>query len=225
MKHPYDLVFFDLDGTVLDTADDIRDSIAYVMRLCGYPERTKDEVRSFVGNGVRRLIQRSLPESVQNDPEKVEEAFAAYSAYYPLHASDKTKAFPGIEETLRLLNEKGVRCGVLSNKDDDTTKALIEKFYGGLFCTVHGKRPEFPRKPFPDALLALIKEQNVPLSRVAYVGDSEVDIRLAENAGVDGVIVSWGFRSHEQNAKNGAKYLADTPEELQRILLQTKKGE
>ena len=225
MTYKYDLVLFDLDGTVLDTVDDMRDSMAYALKEHGYPERTREEIRSFVGNGVKKLVWRSMPEDVRDDEEKFAEMYRAYSEYYPLHASEKTKVFPGIEETVKLLSANGIRCGVLSNKDDATTKQLIKKFYGDLFCTAWGKKPEYPRKPAPDALFAIAEECKVPVSRVAYVGDSEVDIRLAENAGVDGVIVSWGFRSRAQNLENGAKYLADTPEELQRILLQTREGE
>ena len=225
MTYKYDLVLFDLDGTVLDTVDDVRDSMAYALKEHGYPERTRDEIRSFVGNGVKKLVSRSMPEGARDDQQKFDEMYLAYTEYYSLHAAVKTKPFPGIEETLKLLHEKGIRCGVLSNKDDATTRQLITHFYGDLFCVVWGKKPEFSRKPKPDSLFAIAKEQNVPLSRVAYVGDSEVDIQLSENAGVDGVIVSWGFRSREQNLENGAKYLADTPEELQRILLQTKEGE
>ena len=222
MIRKYDLVLFDLDGTLLDTVDDMHGCMAYALRSLGYPERSREEIRSFVGNGIRKLAQRSLPDELQGDDAEVERLMNVYVEYYSAHSMEKTRPFAGIPELIAELNENGVCCGVISNKNDVMTAVMIRHYFGDAFGAVWGKKAEYPRKPDPTSVYALIRAFGCTPERTAYVGDSEVDIRLSENAGIDGLIVSWGFRSHDQLTAQGAKALADDVRQLRDLLLSEK---
>lgn len=214
----YDLVLFDLDGTLLDTLDDMTNAVAYALTSAGFPPRTREEVRTFVGNGIRRLLQRALPEEKQSDEEAVDGLVEPFFRYYEEHCMDFTRPFPGMTELTEELSRKKILCGVLSNKHDDLSNRICRRFFGDTLAVIRGKLPDVPRKPSPEGMLRLLSEMRVPVSRTLFVGDSEVDIRTAENAGADCVIVTWGYRGREALIAAGAERLADTAEELKRTI-------
>ena len=187
-------VLFDMDGTLLDTLEDMQDSVNHVLMAHGYPARTLEEVRAFVGNGAGKLMRRALPDTVG------EEEFAAllteYKAWYQAHNCIKTRPYPGIPELLDRLRKSGVQVAIVSNKPDPTTKALAQKFFPGV--PAFGQRDDLPPKPAPDLVLCALKELGCPRDSAIYVGDSEVDIQTAQNCTMKYIGVSWGFRGREK---------------------------
>lgn len=212
----YKLVIFDLDGTILDTLDDLADSTNYALKSCGLPTRTVDEVRRFVGNGIHLLIERAVPEGT--DPETVEEVFEVFKAYYKDHSADKTKPYEGVCRLMGQLREDDCKVAVLSNKADFAVQDLCRDYFSGLITYAAGEKEGIRRKPYPDAVFALLEACGVSAADAVYVGDSEVDIATAENAGLDGISVTWGFRSREWLEEHGAKIFADTADELRKLL-------
>ncbi|MCR5484459.1 MAG: HAD family hydrolase [Clostridiales bacterium] len=210
-------VIFDLDGTLLDTIDDLTDSVNFMLRTFGHPERTRDEVKSFVGNGAVKLIERSLPEKV--DDEKFSERMAVYKEHYAKNQSNKTVPYDGVVELLRELKDMGVKTAVYSNKHDSAVQTLCEHYFKGLTDAVYGHRRDMPTKPAPDAIFEIGKEFGLEIVDMLYVGDSETDILTGKNAGIDTVAVTWGFRDRETLIKNGAYRFADTAEEIKEIVL------
>ena len=208
----YRLIVFDLDGTVLDTLDDLASATNYALQTHGYPTRTREEVRAFVGNGVKNLIDRAI--GVEG--EKNAEVLATFRAYYEAHRADQTATYEGILPLLEEIKALGVKTAVLSNKPDHATKALAEKYCAGLFDCVMGENEAggVRKKPAPDALFALTERFGVPMAETLYIGDSEVDIETSENAGVDCVCVTWGFRDEEVLRRCGATRFAYTPSEI-----------
>ena len=187
-------VLFDMDGTLLDTLEDLQDSVNHVLLAHGYPARTREEIRAFLGNGAAMLLRRALPDTVG------EEEFAAllteYKAWYQAHNCIKTHPYPGIPELLDKLRKSGVQVAIVSNKPDPTTKALAEKFFPGV--PAFGQRDDLPPKPAPDLVLCALKELGCPRESAIYVGDSEVDIQTAWNCRMNYIGVSWGFRGREK---------------------------
>ena len=222
----YRLAVFDMDGTVLDTLADLRDACNYALAQCGFPERSTDEIRRFVGNGVERLISLACPEdATEEDRARVLEI---YRPYYRAHASDQARSYPGIPELLRTLRDAGMHLAVVSNKPHPAVCDLCEVFFPRMFDVVIGESKERRRKPAPDMTDAAIAFVNDTLLRgtdmltrkdVVYIGDSEVDVETAKNAGVDLVAVSWGFRSADELRAAGAKTIVSDADELRRILL------
>jgi len=208
----YDAVIFDLDGTLLDTLGDLAASVNHALASFSYAPRTLDEVRSFVGNGVRTLNARSLPGGFDN-PD-YEAVFAAFQAHYASHCRDTTCPYPHIMELVQALKAKGVKLAIVSNKSDPEVKKLNDEFFEGQFLSAIGERPDVQRKPAPDSLLQTMKDLGCEPARSVYVGDSEVDVMTARNAGVDCIAVTWGFRSPEQLQEAGASVLIDSPMEL-----------
>ncbi len=209
---PTPVVIFDLDGTVLDTLSDLHTSINHALSLCGYPERSRSEVRAFVGDGVRRLVERSMPEGCE--PSAVDRVYAAFTAYYRDHCHDATAPYPGILELLSRLREGGVRLAVVSNKDDYAVRLLCERYFSGVFDFVLGGMPERPKKPAPDMLLHAMERLSADRAHAVYVGDSEVDVKTAQNAGLPCISVLWGFRDQAALKAAGATLLSATPEAL-----------
>ena len=206
-------VIFDLDGTLLNTLDDLTDAVNATMRLFSYPERTIDEVRQFVGNGVERLIELSVPGG-RDDPN-FDRAVTEYRAYYPAHSEIKTAPYPGVAEMLRVLEDAGIRCAVVSNKPDKTTKALCRKFFPDITLAAgENEAAGIRRKPAPDMVEHAVSELGLRVEDCVYVGDSEVDIETANNAGMDVISVLWGFRDRAYLESAGGKCFAETPEEL-----------
>lgn len=207
-------ILFDLDGTLLDTLGDLHASTNAVLRSFGYPERTIDEVRRFVGNGARVLIQQAVPEG---EGHRVDEVLAAFQSYYAAHCDILTRPYPGIPELLTALGEK-YPLAVVSNKPDRAVKELAKIYFPALYA--RGESADCPRKPAPDMVYAAMKALDA--DRCVYVGDSEVDVLTAKNAGVPCIAVTWGFRDVDTLRAAGAEYfchtVADLPQMIETIL-------
>lgn len=213
----YKLVIFDLDGTILDTLDDLCDSVNFALEKNNLPLRTLKEVRTFVGNGIRNLIERAVPE---NTPVAVTDSvFGDFKTHYALHSADKTKPYDGIIQVIESIRGNGMKTAVISNKADFAVQSLIEKYFSGLFDYIAGEKEGIKRKPAPDSVYGAINELKIGFADTVYIGDSEVDILTAKNAGLDCVAVSWGFRDKEQLALNGAKTIISDMKELEELLL------
>ena len=206
----YNAVLFDLDGTLLDTLGDLHLGVNITLENHGYPQRTLEEVRAFVGNGARQLMQLALPEGT---PEaQVEAILAEYLEWYRVHFCVTAAPYAGVKAVVDALIEKGVKVAVVSNKPDATTKKLAEMFFPGL--PAFGQRDDIPKKPAPEMVWNAMAVLGVTAAEAVYVGDSEVDVATARNAGVPLVAVSWGFRTVEQLVEAGAQTIVHTPEEL-----------
>lgn len=211
------MVIFDLDGTLLDTLDDLCNSVNYSLRTNNFPERSLAEVRTFVGNGIRLLIERSVPEGTSK--ELIDKTFECFKTYYAVHCNDKTKTYPGVMDMLKELKKNGYKIAVLSNKAQYAVTKLCDIYFNNLLDDAVGARENVAKKPSPDALYICAENNNINLNNVIYVGDSGVDVATANNAGVRGIAVTWGFRSRELLIKCGAENLADNTDELLQILL------
>lgn len=216
----YKAVLFDLDGTLLDTLDDLTDSVNVILEKYGFPRQEREEVRRYLGNGSERLMRAVLPKNINEaDFAKYLEE---YKAYYEAHKEEKTGPYPGISELLWELHRRGLKIGVVSNKFDLAVKGLCEKYFSPCIDGAVGEMESagIHRKPAPDMVLAAAEWLGVAIEDCLYVGDSEVDILTAENAGTDCVSVCWGFRDEGELRKAGAKRLAHTAAELEKIILE-----
>lgn len=213
----YQLAAFDLDGTILSTIEDLAAAVNHALLEAGLPQHTVAEVQSFVGNGFGKLIERSVPEGT---PEAVREAVgASFRSYYAEHCMDATHPYDGIEEVFRHLKEAGCKVAVLSNKGNSAVQTIIAHYFPGLVDVAYGEREGIPRKPSPDALMALLAEMGIEKEDAVYIGDSDVDIHTAENAGMDGLVVGWGFREPSFLVSQGASRIIMTMEELESAIL------
>lgn len=206
------LVIFDMDGTILDTLQDLADATNVVLKNNGYPTHSIDRIRQFVGNGIGKLIERALPGGT--DAQTQARILREFSDYYRVHCADHTKPYEGVCEMLLALRAEGVRTAVVSNKADFAVQALVADYFNGLFDFALGETAARPKKPAPDMVLAAIEACGVPQERAVFVGDSEVDVETAQNAGVRGVFVTWGFRDAATIRAAGGKRLVDSPTEL-----------
>lgn len=206
------LAIFDLDGTILDTLEDLADALNHALTEFGYPTRTLPEVRRFVGNGIRNLIRRGAPAGTQE--AEIDRLHAVFTAHYNAHCADKTRPYAGIPELLTALRDRGIRTAVVSNKPDGAVKPLCARYFPGLFDAAVGERTGVARKPAPDSVNAVLAELGFDRSEAVYIGDSEVDIATAWNAGMACFSVDWGFRPREELLANGAKLIASTPQAL-----------
>ena len=211
-------VIFDLDGTLLNTLDDLADSTNYALSKFGYPTRTIDEVRQFVGNGVAKLIERAIPEG-KNNPN-FEKCLAIFKENYAQNMYNKTAPYNGIIEMLSNLKSKGIKIAVVSNKFDLAVKELCKKYFEGFidFAAGENEAQGIKKKPAPDTVLSVLNEFNFAPEDAVYVGDSDVDVNTAKNAGVKSVGVSWGFRGEEELREAGADYIIRNPIELIELL-------
>ena len=211
-------ILFDLDGTLLNTLEDLADSTNYALRQYGCPERTVEEVRRFIGTGARRLIAQALP-GKEDDPD-VDEVLATYQAYYATHAQIKTAPYAGVMEAVEKLKEK-YPVAIVSNKPDKAVKILCADYFPGIYA--RGESTDCPRKPAPDMLFKAMEE--IGVEKCVYVGDSEVDAITAGNAGAPCLSVLWGFRDREEIAANGGKHFctdpADMPAMIDKIVEET----
>lgn len=212
MKRKYDAVIFDMDGTLLDTLEDLKDAVNAALRALSMPERTLEEIRRFVGNGAKLLLERAVPGGREN-PE-CDRALALFREHYSRHCNDRTKAYEGVLPLLRRLKEEGYALAIVSNKPDAAVKELAGIYFEGLVETAIGERPGTAKKPAPDTVFAALKELAVPAERAVYVGDSEVDVETAVNAGLPCISVLWGFREREFLLENGADCFVEKPEEI-----------
>jgi len=215
----YTTVIFDLDGTLLNTLDDLHASTNHALAAHGLPPRTIDEVRAFVGNGIRNLIRLAVPAG--SSDELIDAVHASFDAHYAAHNLDQTAPYPGVIELVRTLRNKGMRCCVVSNKGDYAVQPLMEHFFPNLFDVVCGEREKdgIRRKPWPDTVLECMRVVGASSDNSVYVGDSEVDLLTAANAGIDCITVGWGFREERFLREQGATTFVHTVAELERALL------
>lgn len=213
-----DTVIFDLDGTLLDTLEDLTDSVNCAMQKFGFPVHTTAEIRAFLGNGAPTLLERSIPQGLEN-PD-YEAALAAFKAHYAEHCEDKTKPYEGVPEMLAELKKQGYHLAIVSNKFDGAVKKLCQKYFGEWISVSIGESVEVKRKPAPDTAYRALCELGCDALNAVYVGDSEVDIQTAKNAGLPCISVTWGFRSEERLRSEGAlePMLIRTPQELVPLL-------
>lgn len=212
----YDIVIFDLDGTLLNTIGDLAASVDYVMRSRNLPEHTDAEYRQMVGGGIKRLVERALPEHLSNDESYVEECVAQFRRYYVDNIDRHTVPYDGMCDILRRLRSKGVAVAVASNKFQHGTDRLVAKFFGDIdFVAIEGNREGAPLKPDPAIVNNILAKIGVDPSRAVMVGDSGIDIRTAAAAGIDAIGVAWGFRFAEELYEAGASVVVTTAQELE----------
>lgn len=207
----YKAVIFDLDGTLLDTLRDLYNSVNHALRTFGFPERTIDEVRRFIGNGVKKLMERSTPEGT--DEETNAKCLDCFRAHYLEHMADNTVPYDGVNELIAKLREKGVRTAVVSNKLHSAVVGLCKDYFEGIEEAI-GVSVEAERKPNPINVLKVLDAFGITADECIYIGDSEVDVQTAHNAGVKCIGVTWGFRDEAELKENGADFIAHTAEEV-----------
>ncbi len=212
----YQLVIFDLDGTILDTLEDLKCSLNATLKKNKLPERSFEEVRRFVGNGIGMLIRRAVPSGA--DEETIRQVHADFTAHYKVHSTDHTHPYDGITELFAKLRDAGRKIAVVSNKADYAVQDLCEHYFPGLIDIAVGEKEGVRRKPEPDSVNEVIRLSDVSKESVVYIGDSEVDIQTAKNAGIDAIIVEWGFRDRDYLIEQGASMLVKTPAELAALL-------
>lgn len=214
------LVIFDLDGTLLDTIDDLGNAGNHILQTHGLPVHSLDEYRYFVGNGITKLIERTLPEELR-DERFIHSLREEFIAYYTEHAEEYTRPYEGITDMLGELQRGGVKMAVASNKFDAATRSLVERFFGGFnFSAVYGQREGIPVKPDPRIVFDVMSSAGIDdTGSILYVGDTNTDMLTAKNAGLASVGVIWGFRPREELAANGATYIVDRPGHIADIVL------
>lgn len=210
----YDTIIFDLDGTLLDTLDDLMNATNYALGQLGYPARSCKEVESFVGNGVAKLMERAVPPGTS--PADTARALDIFKPWYAAHSKDKTAPYPGVLETLKALRLRGCKLAVVSNKFDAAVKALAQDYFPGLMDLAAGENEAagVPKKPDPTMVLRTIAAMGSTPDRAVYVGDSDVDLLTAKNSGLPCVSVTWGFRDKPFLQAHGATVFIDSPAEL-----------
>lgn len=218
----YKAVIFDLDGTLLNTLYDLAGSVNFALCSCGFPKRSIEEVRGFIGNGVIKLMSRSVPEGT--DEEAFEKCFGIFRAHYLEHMYDTTRPYDGISELLAELKKNGIKTAVVSNKLHSGVVGLCDDFFGSDLTCAFGVEVESERKPSPANVFKAFKLLEVLPEETVYVGDSEVDVKTAENAGITCIGVTWGFRDRDELVTAGAKYIAERPEDVISIVLRKNKN-
>ena len=213
----YSYVIFDLDGTLLNTIDDLADTGNHVCALHGWPAHPVEAYKRMVGNGIPELVERFAPAGTDRDT--LDQAYGEFMAWYGLHKEDKTAPYPGMEGAALRLKQAGVSIAVLSNKADEMAGPVVEHYYPGVFPIVQGALPDLPTKPDPTLLYKLMERMGADPKATLFVGDSNVDIQTAKNGGLASCGVLWGFRSRQELEAEGADFLARTPEELTGLVL------
>lgn len=208
----YEVVIFDLDGTILNTLDDLSDSCNYILAKNNFPTHTKDEIRMFVGNGIPKLIERALPQ--ESNKETQEKILNEFRKYYEQHSQDKTKPYDGIQNIFSKLHNLGIKVAVNTNKSEDIAKIICDKYFPGAIDYIAGGKKDVPHKPDPSGVYTILKELNIKNKAALYVGDSDVDYMTGINSGIDVVNVSWGFRSNEFLREHGSKIIFEDTEKL-----------
>lgn len=213
----YRLSVFDLDGTILYTLEDLKISLNAALSGNNLPERSLDETRRFVGNGIRKLIERAVPENTS--AELTDKVFADFNLHYKEHCTDNTRPYEGIPELISALRKAGVKTAVLSNKADYAVQELCARYFPNMFDFAAGEKAGVRKKPAPDGVYSILEQLGISAADTVYIGDSEVDIATAENSGTDSIIVDWGFRERELLKSCGAKVIASSPEEVLGLIL------
>ncbi len=212
MIKKYDAVIFDLDGTLLDTLEDLMVSVNHALTVFHMPQRTLEDIRHFVGNGVQRLIELAVPQGT--DEETVEKVFMVFKEHYALHCNDKTGLYSGIPELMGELMARGFKMAIVSNKLQEGVDALSKQYFLPYTQVAIGAREGIAKKPAPDTVIEALKILNIKKEQAVYVGDSEVDIATAANVGMDCITVEWGFRTREEQEMAGGKLFVSRPEEI-----------
>ena len=214
----FDIAVFDLDGTILDTLCDLKNSVNFALGKNGLPLRSTEEIRAFVGNGIRLLIERSVPENTSL--EITDKCFKDFKEHYKSNSAVNTKPYDGIIDALENLKNAGVKIAVVSNKADFAVQELVLKYFPGIFSFATGEREGVRRKPCPDSVFEAIKVlEGDKGKKTVYIGDSEVDVETARNSGVACIAVTWGFRSKEVLYSLNPEYIIDKPSEITEIIL------
>ena len=214
----YKLAVFDMDGTILNTLEDLADSTNYALKANGLPERTIDEVRRFVGNGIRLLIERAVP--TDTDKKLTDKVFDTFKEYYKTHCAVKTRPYDGIKDVLLELRKAGCLTAVVSNKADFAVQDLCKDYFDNLFDFAIGEREGIKKKPAPDSVFEVLSKLNVEKDNAVYIGDSDVDFATSVNAGMDVIMVGWGFRDEEFLREKGAKRIIKHASEIFDIILE-----
>lgn len=215
----YQYVIFDLDGTLLNTIDDLADAGNYVCKLHGWPTHTVEEYKYFVGNGIQKLVERLFPEECRDLEYAKSVMDREFTPYYDAHKEDKTAPYAGIPQLLEHLKAAGVSVAVLSNKGHALARPVVEHYYPSVFPYVQGALPDCPTKPDPTLLHRLMAEMGATRENTLFVGDSNVDIRTARNGNLTSCGVLWGFRSRQELEDEGADFIAENPEQLEKLIL------
>ncbi len=208
----YNTYVFDLDGTLLSTLEDLAASTNYALRTHGLPEHSIDDVRRFVGNGVKKLMERAVPGG-QGNP-KFEEVYATFRSHYLEHSLDTTRPYPGISETLAELKRRGKRIAVVSNKFYTATQELCRHFFSDTVEVAIGEREGIRKKPAPDTVKEALRQLGANKADAVYIGDSDVDVATARNSGLPCISVLWGFRDKDFLIRNGAETFISEPRQL-----------
>ena len=208
----FETYIFDLDGTLLSTLNDLAASTNYALRWAGMPERSVEEIRMFVGNGVKLLMERAIPDGINNP--KFEETYAKFREHYMEHNLDTTRPYDGIPELLRELKGRGKKLAIVSNKFYAATQELAKHFFPDTIEIAMGERDNIRKKPAPDTVLVALKQLNASKAGAVYIGDSDVDIMTAKNCELPCISVLWGFRDKEFLIKHGGKIFVDKPSEI-----------
>ncbi len=208
----YKLAIFDMDGTILYTLKDLTDAMNYGLRVNGLPERSIGEIHDFIGDGVKMLTHRSVPAGSSLETEQ--KVFDSFTEYYKVHCNDNTVPYDGIIPLLKELRQRGIMTAVVSNKANYAVQDLAQRNFPGLFDAVEGERPPYMRKPSADLCNLVLEEISVKAQDAIYIGDTEVDMKTAENAGMECIAVAWGFRGHERLVTLGADKIADKAEDI-----------
>ena len=208
----YKAVIFDLDGTLLDTLDDLADAVNHTLGEFNYPQRTKADIRRFLGNGIERLAKQVLPENVTEN--EFRHVFGVYKEYYTAHCQIKTKAYSGIAELLHSLKAKGYKLAIVSNKNAEAVEALNQTYFAKEVDVAIGQKAGIRKKPAPDTVLMALQALSVDKAEAVYVGDSEVDKATADNTGMDVILVTWGFRDKAELEQLQPNYLVNKPQEI-----------
>ena len=208
----YKAVIFDMDGTILNTLEDLKNATNYSLRQFGMPERSLEEVRMFVGNGIRKLVERAAPSGTSE--EKIAQVFDVFLEYYEIHSADNTSPYPGILELVEKLKKSGIKTAVSTNKADVPAQELGREYFNGIFDLIVGQQDGLKVKPAPDSVNKILSILDIQKKDAIYIGDSDVDVQTAKNSGLDFIGVSWGFRGREFLEKNGAKNIVDNANEI-----------
>jgi phosphoglycolate phosphatase len=212
----YKSVIFDLDGTLLNTLPDLMNSVNYVLKKNGQPERTYDEIRRFVGNGIRKLMERATPDDISD--ELFEKEYKEFQDRYQLHCMDETVPYDGITELLRYLNKNNIKTAIVSNKNDAAVQKLYQHYFSDKIDTARGIIEGMKTKPNPDVGMSAMREIGADKETTLYIGDSDVDAATAKNLGLDCILVSWGFKDRDFLEQFDVLKIADTADDIIRII-------
>ena len=214
----FKIAIFDLDGTLLNTIDDLANACNYALKEFSFPIHEVNKYKIFVGNGIYKLVERAVPND-KRDKETVLKVLGLFTDYYNKHMMDVTKPYEGIIELLDEIKRRNIKLAVVSNKKHEFTLEIVKKYFGNKFDMVIGHRENYKEKPDPTSVLEVLEEFSIEKSNCIYVGDSNIDIITANNAGVKSVGVTWGFRDEEELSKEGATYIVNNIKELRDIII------